>query len=242
MNKDHNPGFTLVELLTVVAIIAILAAILIPTVGSIRRSALQTESLSNIRQVGLAYLLVAQDNNGELPSIHGASKRDMWDRKVNAIITDGGYEDYPNEWSNAFHDTAAIHDGTVSPNVKYHFAPLGAVTRGNGDENGGGAAPKALRRCNNLMRQFNPGRQILLADAGVDSPTGTPWGDLLHSESFSWSGSWSGNYNPSNADKPIDPGTGGAAIFAGMNMVRPSFSLWMVTLKSDTRMKFWRRT
>lgn len=48
-------GFTLVELLTVIAIIGILAAILIPAVGSVRTKADQAKSSSNMRQIALGF-------------------------------------------------------------------------------------------------------------------------------------------------------------------------------------------
>lgn len=59
-------AFTLIELLTVIAIIGILAAIIIPTVGKVRAAARSAQSISNAKQVGVAMLLYAQDNKNKI--------------------------------------------------------------------------------------------------------------------------------------------------------------------------------
>jgi prepilin-type N-terminal cleavage/methylation domain-containing protein/prepilin-type processing-associated H-X9-DG protein len=54
-------GFTLIELLVVIAIIAILAAILFPVFAQAREAARKTSCTSNLRQVGIAFGMYAQD-------------------------------------------------------------------------------------------------------------------------------------------------------------------------------------
>jgi prepilin-type N-terminal cleavage/methylation domain-containing protein/prepilin-type processing-associated H-X9-DG protein len=62
-----NPkGFTLLELLVVIALIAILAALLLPTLGNARARATGYQSVNNTRQLLLAWILYADDHNGRL--------------------------------------------------------------------------------------------------------------------------------------------------------------------------------
>ena len=65
-----NRGFTLIELLVVIAIIAILAAILFPVFARARAAARQSACLSNLKQVGTALYMYAQDYDETLPGNH----------------------------------------------------------------------------------------------------------------------------------------------------------------------------
>lgn len=60
-------GFTLVELLVVVAIIAVLIGLLLPAVQSARAAARTTKCASNMRQVGLGIVLYAEAHRGAMP-------------------------------------------------------------------------------------------------------------------------------------------------------------------------------
>jgi len=61
--KQSSKAFTLIELLVVIAIIAILAAILFPVFAQAKVAAKKTQSLSNIKQQTLAFLMYANDND-----------------------------------------------------------------------------------------------------------------------------------------------------------------------------------
>jgi prepilin-type N-terminal cleavage/methylation domain-containing protein/prepilin-type processing-associated H-X9-DG protein len=72
-------AFTLIELLTVIAIIGILAAILVPVVGSVRAKARAAQCASNLRQLGLGFALFSQER-GYFPGSGniGRSGVDTW--------------------------------------------------------------------------------------------------------------------------------------------------------------------
>lgn len=56
-------GFTLIELLVVIAIIALLAAIIFPVFAGARGKARQTQCVSNLRQIGMAFAMYADDHD-----------------------------------------------------------------------------------------------------------------------------------------------------------------------------------
>ncbi|EIP98569.1 prepilin-type N-terminal cleavage/methylation domain-containing protein [Opitutaceae bacterium TAV1] len=79
-----SAAFTLIELLTVIAIIGILAAIIIPTVGKVRESAKRSKSLSNLRQIAVAMNLHAGENRGKYPLQGGGTGFDspLWPARL----------------------------------------------------------------------------------------------------------------------------------------------------------------
>ena len=84
---SRRAGFTLVELLVVIGIIALLIGILLPTLSQARKSARSVVCLSNQRQVATAFALWVADHQGEsLPSRTGGLQQF-------ADLDEGGYLD-----------------------------------------------------------------------------------------------------------------------------------------------------
>jgi len=68
MRLHRRSGFTLVELLVVIGILAVLAGLLFPALAAARRKGHQAACQSNLRQIGIAISMYTQDNDGMLPS------------------------------------------------------------------------------------------------------------------------------------------------------------------------------
>jgi len=78
-SKRFLTGFTLVELLVVIAIIAILMAILMPALQRARKQGKEAVCKSNLRQWGLYWLMYADDHNGSFSSGMGPGwRRGVW--------------------------------------------------------------------------------------------------------------------------------------------------------------------
>jgi len=69
----HRRGFTLIELLVVIGIIAILAALLLPSLANAKSKANSIKCLSNLRQLNMALIMYAGDHDGYFPARREAS-------------------------------------------------------------------------------------------------------------------------------------------------------------------------
>jgi prepilin-type N-terminal cleavage/methylation domain-containing protein/prepilin-type processing-associated H-X9-DG protein len=66
-HDSSRRAFTLVELLVVIAIIAVLASLLLPALSSAKDSGKRAACLSNLKQIGLAIHMYADEHNGRIP-------------------------------------------------------------------------------------------------------------------------------------------------------------------------------
>lgn len=81
--------FTLLELLIVIAVIAILASLLLPALGKAVESARKASCQGNLKQIGASLALYASDQDGYIPAIYATSKDgtpwELWSGRL------GGY-------------------------------------------------------------------------------------------------------------------------------------------------------
>jgi prepilin-type N-terminal cleavage/methylation domain-containing protein len=122
-NPVRFRGFTLLELLTAIAIIALLSAIVFPVVETMRKRGQQTAGLSNIRQVGAAFLLYAGEHDYQLPGRTTLKhNEDRWPKLLAQYLQDlrvyaapGDLQNYINRGvdplSNTTNNTSFIMNG-----------------------------------------------------------------------------------------------------------------------------------
>lgn len=97
MKAQHTHAFTLIELLVVISIIALLIAILLPALSAARERAQFVQCAVNLRSIGTANLLYAQDNNDFLAHAARATQGDYtwaqshWVRYGLLELVEGGF-------------------------------------------------------------------------------------------------------------------------------------------------------
>ncbi len=161
-------GFTLIELLVVIAIIAILAAILFPVFARAREKARQTSCLSNLKQLGLAWLMYAQDYDERvcathMPPVGAPDRTDMWVYVANSDPTRAiGSRLMPYCKNEQMFVCPSEPGSHWSYGMNYYFAAYARATLGSSGPSGygyGGAALAAIGR---------PAEILVLTDARSD--------------------------------------------------------------------------
>jgi general secretion pathway protein G len=155
-------AFTLIELLTVIAIIGILAAILIPVVSAARESAKNGKCVSTLRSTGNAMLSWIMENNDTLSTFkHGQKTIGLWTRE----LRDLGYYGPGSEslvcpaW--APDPVTEFHDWhTYGLNF---FDPRAAMDNPQRDGSGSGNFNRYTMRFG--IPEINPSRYLLLSDS-----------------------------------------------------------------------------
>lgn len=139
--KHNNAGFSLIELLTVIAIIAILAAIIFPVFSSAREKARQGTTMSNLQKIDEALARYAQDHSGQYPEVLFAYAKSglSMDQMKTLKSTDGAdnylkglYPQYINDASIFMDPNNPVDDKTSTQTVVANtLDSAGALTSGN---------------------------------------------------------------------------------------------------------------
>jgi len=91
LDKSHKntqaSAFTLIELLTVIAILAVILAILFPALGAASRRTKTIRCMNNLKNLGMSWFIYANDNKGFLPPVYQPTQ---YAEDGKTVISDGG--------------------------------------------------------------------------------------------------------------------------------------------------------
>lgn len=157
MRAPHLIRFTLLELLIVIAVIAVLAAMLLPALNRARESAQQSKCIGHLKQLGLGGLMYADDNRGMVtvtficwPDGNPGQEYYYWKDAVAVYLGKGGASAY---------DRAMSRDGIFFCPSK--LSNLGATRSSYGENaflSGGGWSSTLLGKVT------SPSRTLLYAE------------------------------------------------------------------------------
>ena len=167
----RKTGFTLIELLVVIAIIAILMAVLMPALNRAREQGKRAACLSNLKQLTLAWIMYADENDDKIVAAGTAS--DAWVRWTRNQSEEQGLE--------------GIRSGLLfryCPDVKLYKCPTGVrgevvtyaiVDAMNGYSEGPGTETRMIKR---RIQIKSPSKRAVFIDEGRMSPNSwTIWYD-----------------------------------------------------------------
>ncbi|MDP0495274.1 MAG: prepilin-type N-terminal cleavage/methylation domain-containing protein [Verrucomicrobiota bacterium JB024] len=174
LKTTASNGFSLTELLVALAIIAVLAAIIIPAVGNVSRTANSTKCLSNLHQIGTAITLYSQENNGYFP--YGIKQKGVirWSHEIQNYLASTTGKKTPTEVFVCPSESTELLEqsgnGDYYRNTNYIANP--ALLTDDRDPQGTGSSVSRISYFNVLR----PAEVILVADGTVNNNGGSEWG------------------------------------------------------------------
>ncbi len=200
MSRD---GFNLIELLVVVTIVALLAGMLMPVVAMVREAALGQTCLNHQRQILLAAMIYAEDNDGlvippAVPRVPGPGNQ-LWHGKLNDLVVGQMNATLSNKGRNIFWGCPTWKGRMVAPGVQ------DMVSVGIGATNyplcsGSLAGQEGLPLYNSTSKTNNPvmlasvtfaSNRLWFADAGdfwIWSDPAAQGGPQVRLDNWTWAG------------------------------------------------------
>lgn len=177
-SQHPKQGFTLVEMLVVIAIVSLLAAIMFPAFGRVRAKGRRTTCASNLKQIGVALDLYAQDNRA-YPALNQKAFTDkkcgVWADKVFPYAKSEKIFECPSAPYGLYRSTCPPTDITDPehpitwngsydlniPDSEYHISPGGSIS-----------TLFQVHQRHSLIRYTRPSSTILVldGDGGFVSP------------------------------------------------------------------------
>ena len=204
-----RPGFTLTEILVVITILVVLAAVLLTVTGRIRESADNAKCTGYMRQIGIAMIAYSTENNARLPAVReedpsGNSPGEVWFNAILPHLSETAFDSHMPEqslicpvwqrvWRQKYPSAARSHWNRTGYGMSYVM--VGSPTKGGPNWAKTGYAVR-------LTEIADPGRTIMVADAG-----GWNWG--IHGT----------NYNTNAYFKPESGLDGGLRHGKGANFL-----------------------
>src|SRR5687767_365774 len=126
VRRQRRGGFTLVELLVVIGIIAVLISMLLPALNRSREQARRVSCAANLKQIGAAFHMYAGENKGKLPQHFTEGSGLAW------------LFDIPNQTRDWLHKFGTVRDTLYCPgnadtqnDDKLYWFPTGSPTGAN---------------------------------------------------------------------------------------------------------------